>query len=89
MTCDSLLLELTGLEGCANRLRTVFRCRRTYGYLGRGAVMNAVVISTMRNAAAYSLDMLGDLVKRYLIHIFRSFRVFLLILFLVREKKYL
>ena len=68
MTCDSLLLELTRFEGCTNRLRTVFRRRRTYGYLGRGAVMNAVVIRAVRNTATDSLNVLGYLIKRYLIH---------------------
>jgi len=49
-------------------LCAVFRGGGPNGNLGRGAIMHTVVISTACYTTAYSVDMLGNLVKGYFVH---------------------
>ncbi len=52
-------------------MSAVFRGGGPHGYLGRGAIMHTVVISTACNTATDSVDMLGNLVKGYFVHLFK------------------
>ncbi len=62
-------LELFRFKGGADGLGCVFRRGRSNGNAVCCAIVNSVVICTMGNAAAYAVNVLGNLVKRYLVHL--------------------
>ena len=76
-------LKLLGLKGGANGLGAVLGGRGSHGYPGRGAIMHAVVISTACYTTADSVDMLGNLVKGYFVHLFVPFS---LVSIIIRKK---
>ena len=55
--------ELFRFKGRTNRLRAICRRRRPYRYPRRRAVVNAVVIRAVRNAAADLSDVLRNVVE--------------------------
>ena len=49
-------------------MRAVLRGRRADGYLGRGAIVNAVVVGAVHYAAGNAVDMLWYLIEGNVVH---------------------